>query len=59
MAELSKYFKSSFESNEDVAGAISDGFKTIALPAAIAPTSGSRDNTRKKTKGVRFQSYKI
>jgi len=46
--EISKYSGSSFASSEDVAGENSDGFKTIALPAAIAPTSGSRDNTRKR-----------
>jgi hypothetical protein len=28
-----------------VAGAISDGFKTTALPAAIAPITGSSDST--------------
>jgi len=41
------YSPNSFASNDDVAGAISDGFKTTALPAAIAPMTGSSDNTGK------------
>ena len=45
--ELSIYSPTNFASNDDVAGAISDGFKTTALPAAIAPTTGSIDNTGK------------
>lgn len=45
--EVSMYSPNSFASNDDVAGAISDGFKTTALPAAIAPMTGSSDNTGK------------
>jgi hypothetical protein len=55
--EQSKYSGSSFASSEDVAGATSDGFKTIALPAAIAPMSGSIDNTRKRE--IRLDYYSI
>ena len=46
-AEVSKYFPTSFAIKDDVAGEISDGFRTTALPAAIAPTTGSRDKTGK------------
>lgn len=50
--ELSIYSPISFASNDDVAGAISDGFRTKALPAAIAPTTGSRDNTAHNLKNL-------
>jgi hypothetical protein len=33
-----------------VAGAISDGFKTTTLPAAIAPMTGSSDSTKNTDK---------
>lgn len=45
--DLSTYSPSNLASSNDVAGAISDGFRTTALPAAIAPMTGSRDNTGK------------
>ena len=45
MLELSRYSSNSFESSEDVAGEISDGFRTTAFPAAMAPITGSTDNT--------------
>lgn len=48
MQELSKYFPTSLAINEEVAGQSSDGFKTTALPAAIAPIAGSRANTGKE-----------
>lgn len=51
IAELSKYSSNNFTSKDDVAGAISDGFKTTALPAEIAPMTGSRDNTAKTNTG--------
>ncbi|XP_062073156.1 uncharacterized protein LOC133777522 isoform X1 [Humulus lupulus] len=35
IAELSKYWSNNLTSKEDVAGAISDGFKTTALPAGM------------------------
>jgi len=41
------YLPNKFASSEDEAGAISDGFRTTAFPAAIAPTTGSRDSTEK------------
>lgn len=44
------YFPRSSASNEDVAGATSDGFNTTALPAAIAPMTGSSDKTCGRTK---------
>jgi len=47
MAELSRYSSTKLESSNDVAGAIYDCFRTTALPAEIAPMTGSRDNTRK------------
>jgi hypothetical protein len=43
--EPSTYSGSSFANNDDVAGAISDGFSTTAFPAAIAPITGSIDST--------------
>jgi len=45
MAELSKYCSIKFASSDDVAGAISDGFRTTVLPAEMAPMTGSIDNT--------------
>jgi hypothetical protein len=39
-------------SRADEAGANSDGFKTTAFPAEIAPITGSIDNTCKKKKKV-------
>lgn len=48
IALVSIYSPNNLASNEDVAGAISDGFKTTALPAAIAPITGSKDNTGKR-----------
>lgn len=39
------YSPNNFAISDDVAGAISDGFRTTALPAAIAPMTGSSDNT--------------
>ncbi|KAK3020466.1 hypothetical protein RJ639_047120 [Escallonia herrerae] len=45
IAELSTYSSSSFARSDDEAGATSDGLRTTALPAAIAPITGSRDNT--------------
>ena len=47
MAVLSTYSSNNFASSDDVAGAISDGLRTTALPAAMAPMTGSRDNTGK------------
>ena len=47
MEELSRYSSNNFESKVDVAGAISEGFRTTALPAAIAPITGSIDSTGK------------
>ena len=44
-AELSKYFATNLASNDDETGEISEGLRTTALPAAIAPITGSRDNT--------------
>jgi hypothetical protein len=41
------YSPNNFANSAEEAGAISDGFRTTALPAAIAPTTGSRDNTEK------------
>lgn len=52
MEDESRYSPISFVSNEEAAGAISDGFRTRALPAAIAPTTGSSDNTGKELKIV-------
>lgn len=48
IADLSRYSSTKLDSNNDVAGAISDGFRTTALPAEIAPMTGSRDSTRKQ-----------
>lgn len=42
---MSKYSLNNFAKREEVAGAISEGFSTTALPAAIAPMTGSTDNT--------------
>lgn len=44
-AETSMYCPRSFDRAEDVAGEISDGFNTTALPAATAPMIGSTANT--------------
>lgn len=48
--ELSTYSGSSFANNDEVAGAISDGFRTTAFPAAIAPMTGSIESTIMKVK---------
>lgn len=45
MDELSTYSVRILLSNDDVAGATSDGFNTTALPAAIAPITGSSEST--------------
>jgi len=45
MAELSKYRGMVFARNEEVAGAISEGFMTTTFPAAIAPINGSNANS--------------
>lgn len=43
--DLSTYSSNNVFSSDDEAGASSDGFRTTALPAAIAPMTGSRDST--------------
>ena len=48
MQELSTYSVKSLLSNDEVAGEISEGFKMTALPAAIAPITGSIDNAAAK-----------
>lgn len=60
---LSKYSLNNFAKREDAAGAISEGFSTTALPAAIAPMTGSTDNTKEKNKApwrhINFNSLEI
>jgi hypothetical protein len=50
MQELSTYSGKYLAKYADVAGAISDGFRTIAFPAARAPITGSIDNARNESR---------
>lgn len=43
--ELSTYCGRTFAKNDEVDGATSEGFRTTVFPAAIAPITGSMDNT--------------
>lgn len=44
MALLSKYLETLFARNFEDAGASSEGFRTTAFPADIAPINGSKDS---------------
>jgi len=46
MVVLSKYRGMVFARNEEVAGAISEGFMTTTFPAAIAPINGSNASSK-------------
>lgn len=50
MQELSTNSGKCLAKNADVAGAISDGLRTTAFPAAIAPIAGSINNARDESR---------